>query len=107
MNDKPGVMIYFELREVLAHLNNDDAGELFRAILYYGETGDEPALEDHLLILWPLIRNRLDLDDQRYRNITDKRRYAAYVRWTKDENTMTFEQWRRSPDYRKDPEPIT
>lgn len=105
MQDKPGVMIYFELREVLARLSCEECGELFRAILYYGETGEEPEMDWDLQVFWPLIRNRLDLDDQRYRNVTDKRRYAAYVRWTKDEDIMTYEQWRQSDAYEEDPVP--
>ena len=95
MNDKPGVMIYFELKETLNRLSDADAGILFRAIMEYGATGREAELSDALLVLWPLIRMRLDIDDQRYRNTSYKRKYAVYVRWAKHHNqeVMAYDDW--------------
>jgi len=95
MSEKPGVMIYFEIMETVRLLNDTQAATLFRAILEYGITKKEPQLPDDLLILWPLIRMRLDTDDDRYYKVAQKKRYGAYVRWARYNNSepLPFEQW--------------
>lgn len=92
MSDKPGVMIYFDMRQTLSRLSDRQAGILFRAILEYGATKKVPELPDSLYLLWPLLQMRLDNDDQRYHSISQKRQYATYKRWNKDD-CKTFEQW--------------
>lgn len=101
MLDKPGVMIYFELIECLKHLTDDQAGKLFRAILHYGATRQELPLTDSLLPLWPIIRMRLDTDDQRYFKVSLKRRYAIYVRWNKSHGhtPLSYDEWLANPEY--------
>lgn len=101
MRKKPGVMIYFELQPLLERLSDAEAGLLFRAILEYGATGNVPILQDNLYILWPLIQMRLNTDDDRYRMIGQKRRYACYVRWTKHhgQEPMPFNDWLSDPDF--------
>ena len=84
MKKKPGVMIYFELRGVLKLLSDAEKGKLFEAIWEYGETGLTPTLPDKVLVIWPLIQMRMDTDTDRYNLMGMKRRYAAYVRWSRE-----------------------
>jgi len=106
MQDKPGVMIYFDMLDTVKRLTDIQAGRLFRAILEYGATRREPKLPDNLYLLWPLVQMRLDIDDERYYKVSQKRRYAAYVRWTKSQGTeaLPFDQWLATLD-REDPLP--
>lgn len=66
MAKKPGVMLYFEIRPCLAHLSNEEKGQLFEAILAYGEDGELPTLDDRLEIAWAFIRQRVDADNEKY-----------------------------------------
>ena len=95
MKKKPGVMIYFELRAMVKLLSDAEKGKLFEAILDYGETGITPPLTDTLKIAWPLIKYQLDADNSRYEQQAIKRRYAAYVRWSKEHHEVpqAFSFW--------------
>ena len=95
MQNKPGVMIYLDMLQTLERLSDENAGILFRAILKYGATGAEPELPDALYILWPMVRMRLDTDDRRYHQVSQKRRYAAYVRWAEHhgQSPLSYEDW--------------
>ena len=95
MKKKPGVMVYFELRAMVKMLPDAEKGKLFEAILDYGETGITPPLTDTLKIAWPLIKYQLDADNSRYEQQAIKRKYAAYVRWTKEHHDIpkTFPYW--------------
>lgn len=99
MKKKPGVMVYFELRRMLTLLSDAEKGQLFEAILEYGETGLVGELSDNLRIAWPLIQMRLDMDSSRYELMVIKRRYAAYSRWAKEngETIKSFEEWSGIP----------
>ncbi len=95
MQKKPGVMIYFDMLETLERLSDENAGVLLRAILEYGKTQCEPQLPDPLYLLWPMIRMRLDMDDERYYQVSQKRSYAAYVRWANHQGhaPMPYNEW--------------
>ena len=36
MSEKPGIMVYFEMRNLLKLISDEDAGILFRAMLDFG-----------------------------------------------------------------------
>ena len=95
MSQKPGVMIYFEVREMLKRMSDEMAGALFKAIMEYGATKRIPELPDTIYVFWPMIQARLDTDDERYYRISQKKRYAIYVRWAKHKNEtiLSFDQW--------------
>lgn len=109
MQDKPGVMIYFDIQETVNRLSDKNAGILFRAILEYGFTGCEPELPNALHLLWPMIRMRLDTDDQRYRQVTQKRKYAVYVRWAKvhGQEPLSYEDWVLTLDSSSEDSPLS
>ena len=81
MGKQPGVMLYFEIRPCLARLTLDQQGQLFNAILDYGELGIEPNFDYMLGIAWDFIKPRLDRDKERYDELSRKRAEAAMVRW--------------------------
>ena len=81
MKKQPGVMLYFEIRPCLERLTMDEQGQLFNAILAYGEDGIEPNFDYMLGIAWDFIKPRLDRDRERYAEISQKRAEAAQARW--------------------------
>lgn len=95
MKKKPGVMLYFDLKRTVDRLSDKHAGILLRAILEYGLTGTVPELPDKLFLLWPMIQMRLDVDDERYYQLTYKRKYAAYVRWENEHGRepLSYKDW--------------
>ena len=85
MKQQPGVMLYFDVRPCLDRLTTDEQGQLFRAILDYGEYGTEPGFQYMLGIAWDFIKPRLERDRERYRETCRKRSEAALARWEKQE----------------------
>lgn len=84
MGKRPGVMFYFDIRPALKRLSNGEKGQLFEAILDYGEYGREPALEGALGVAWDFIQPRLDRDKERYEKVVRKRAQAARSRWERE-----------------------
>lgn len=101
MNQKPGVMMYFDLLPVLRSLSNADKGILFEAILEYGLHRRVIQLSNKTTVLWPLIQQRLDRDEMQYCKAVTKRAYAAYVRWCKyhGQTPLDFTQWQEEKGY--------
>ena len=95
MNEKPGVMLYFDLLPLMDRLSNEDKGNLLHAILHYGKYGEMINLTDKVMLIWPLVQMRLDFDEKRYYDTVIRRQYAAYVRWCRKrgEESLAFDQW--------------
>lgn len=93
---QPGVMLYFDIRPSLKRLSTQEKGELFEAILDYGEFGVVPDLDGLLGIAWDFIQPRLDRDRERYGARVIQRKYAVYTRETKRKGgvPLSFEDWR-------------
>lgn len=95
---KPGVMLYFDLRPCLKRLTQEQKGQLFEAILEYGEFGAVPNFDDDigLAVAWDLIRPMIDRDNERYLAQVQKKQYAVYTRECKKNgiDVPDFETWR-------------
>lgn len=92
---RPGMMIYFEIRKPLSWLPNAEKGQLFDAILEYGETGAEPAFEGMLAMAWSFIQPKLDRDQTEYDKTVLKRQYANWCRKLKKRGLpdVLFDDW--------------
>lgn len=103
MGERPGIVLYFEMRKVLKRLNHDDGIQLILAMLDYGETGKQPDFNGNttLEVVWDLIEGKLDRDKEKYEETLPKRRYAAYCREQKkiDAEPMSFDDWEREIDH--------
>lgn len=100
MSQRPGVMLFFDVRPALKRLTVEERGRLFEAILDYGELGLLPEFEGGLGIVWDFIQPRIDQDAERYADKVLKNKYSAYVREAKkaDIQPAEFETWRTDPD---------
>lgn len=81
---QPGCMLYFDLRPSLKRLSIEEKGQLFEAILDFGEYGVIPELDGVLAIAWDFIQPRLEKDRDRYVEICEKRRDAVNTRWERE-----------------------
>ena len=103
---KPGVMLYFELRPSLRRLSSRERLALYDAIMDYGEWGVVPDFRGSLRIAWASIRHKLDRDDDNYARKSQVRRYAVYIRESKKDGVLPlpYEQWLASLPETSQPE---
>lgn len=74
---KRSFVLYYDYREHIALLTDEERGRLFMALLDYGETGEEPELEGAALMAFSFIRSQLDRDAARYNEKCRKRSEAG------------------------------
>lgn len=100
MSQRPGVMLFFDVRPALKRLTIEERGRLFEAILDYGELGLLPEFEGGLGIVWDFIQPRIDQDAARYADRVLKTKYSVYAREAKKAGIqpVEFEIWRTDPD---------
>lgn len=85
--NKPGVMLYFDVRPSLNRMSREQQGELFCAILDYGEHGIEPEFSDRsLYFVWDFIKPKIEKDDDAYREKKEKAKASANARWNTSKN---------------------
>lgn len=94
---KPGVMFYFDVRPCIKRLSLEEKGQLFEAILDYGEFGIEPELDGAVGVAWDFLLPKLDRDDDRYSRQVEQRQYAVFVREVKKHGGTPppMDEWRQ------------
>ena len=90
--ERPGVMLYFDLRPCLKRLSNEEKGLLFEALMDYAQYGELPELDGMTGIAWDFIRPRIDRDAERYEEMVELKRRAARKRWDKQEDAPQAEE---------------
>lgn len=95
MAKRPGMMIYFDYRECIEALSDNEAGKLFKSLLNYAHTGKTPALDGALKLVWLALKPKLDHDALRYEQLCRQKRYAVYCREQerKELSKLTYEDW--------------
>lgn len=89
---KPGVMLYFDLRPCLQRLNNEQKGVLFSAIMDYAEHGIPPEIDDIAVgVAWDFVKPRIDRDNEAYMGKVEKARAAINKRWNIQTNTDVYD----------------
>lgn len=83
--ERPGVMLYFDLRPCMKRLSLEEKGQLFEHILDYAEFGEVPEPDGILGVAWDFIKPRIDRDAERYEEVVENKRRAARKRWDKQE----------------------
>ena len=100
IDNRPGVMFYFDVRPCIKRLTLEEKGQLFEAILDYAEFGRLPDLDGVLGIAWDFIQPKIDRDAGQYGKKIEQRRYAVYVREAKKNNRtpLAFDEWQTVSD---------
>ena len=75
--DKKSFVLYFNYRNHLALLTDEERGKLLMALLDYGETGAEPELEGATLMAFSFIACQMNRDAQKYEETCRKRSEAG------------------------------
>lgn len=93
---RPGIMIYFDIVRSLEDLDDAEVGQLFRALLEYGQTGVLPDFQDRTLrTVWRQLQARADQDAAEYSEKCQRNRYAVYCRDTakKGQIPLPRDEW--------------
>lgn len=96
MGKRPGIMVYFELLDALEDYNAEEAGQLFLAMLRYGQYGELPEFADRgMRTLWMSTKRKIDMDKRSYEQACCNRRYSTYVREAKKrgETILDRDEW--------------
>lgn len=110
--DKKSFVVYCDYKEHLYDLTNEEAGLIFKALLEYGDTGEEQTFEDRTLKhVFMMFRRQMDRDAEKWNSVKAKRSAAgkkggqksAQVRAEKNkplhentENVSVFKQIKQS-----------
>lgn len=97
MANRPGVMLYFDMRPALSRLKDEQLGWLFMAILDYAEYGEMPDLDPVTGMCFDMLRPKIDRDGERYDATIEQRKYAVYCREARknDCEPLSFDDWKQ------------
>lgn len=80
---KKSFVLYTDIKQFIDNMNNEQAGELFRAILNH-ETDEDVVLDDAIVkTVFPFIKSKLDDANVKYEAKREKNRENAKKRWDK------------------------
>lgn len=84
--EKPGVMVYWEMFDVLESLMDGQAKIMLQAIRSYSQYGVAPDFTGDALLatLWMLVKPKIDADSDRYEKIRRQRTDAINARWSRE-----------------------
>lgn len=79
MSERPGVMFYWDMFDVFENLLDGEAKTMLIAIRDYSRYSEIPDFGDNRVLstLWMLIRQKMDSDAEKYRDICSKRAEAG------------------------------
>ena len=67
--EQPGMMLYWETLEALMFLPGEELKNMLQGMENYVKRDEEPELSDTGRVLWPIIRQRLRNDRDRYQEL--------------------------------------
>lgn len=74
---KDSFILYLEHKEIFDELDNEEAGELIKAIFEYQSTGEMPNLSKSLKLAFIPIKNSLDRNESKWEDEKQRRREAG------------------------------
>lgn len=95
-NNRPGTMLYFDLLYDLDDYTDEESGQLLKAMLRYGLSGEVPQFSDRgMRTMWRKLQSTIDRDGDNYDHKILQRRYAAYCKKAKsrEEEPVSFDEW--------------
>lgn len=105
---QPGVLIFWELFDVLEALPGDDAKNMLSAIRGYIQHGAIPDFGDRqaLTYLWLVVQPKLDADTERYEKKREQCHDAVMARWEKEHQKAAAEDSKSIRPYTDESERI-
>lgn len=80
--ERPGVMIYFHIFEMLRLLDTRQVGEIMLALMAYAKDGTEPVFTEQVMqVVWVSMKNASDVDREHYEMKRQRAVKGASKRW--------------------------
>lgn len=90
---RPGVMLFFDLCDIIRQMSMEDAYETVMAIADYAQNGVAPTFRNPgLAYAWGFIQQYIQWDGQRYDRVVERNRKAAQKRWSKTQETSPHDE---------------
>ena len=84
---KDSFILYLDQKEIFGMLEDEEAGQLIKAIFEYEETGQMPKLDKSLRIAFIPIKNSLDRNKEKYQKVIERNKQNIEKRWNKENTT--------------------
>lgn len=75
--NKASFILYTEYAEQIAMLNDAQAAAFLRAVFAYASGGELPEMDGMTMMLFSMVRRRMDQDAERYAEVVEKRAEAG------------------------------
>lgn len=83
--ERPGVMVYFHLFDMLKLMEPQQVGEMMLALMAYAKDGTEPCFAEQVMqVVWVSMKNASDVDKVHYEEKRAQAQAASAKRWGKD-----------------------
>ena len=80
-SEQKGFVVYGDYKAIVDELDDEQAGKLFRGMLNYFVTGEEPKFQDVLKFVFIPIKQQMDRDGNKYAKKCERNRQNAKMRW--------------------------
>ena len=86
---KDSFILYLEQQEIFEMLEDEEAGQLIKAIFKYEKTGQIPQLDKSLKIAFIPIKSVLDRNKEKYEKVVERNKQNIEKRWKKEDTKNT------------------
>lgn len=86
---KDSFLLYQEHRDIFQTLDDEEAGQLIKAIFEYEDTGQINDLDKSLKIAFIPIKNALDRNREKYEKVVERNKQNIEKRWNKNNTKNT------------------
>lgn len=86
---KDSFILYLEQQEIFEMLEDEEAGQLIKAIFKYEKTGQIPQLDKSLKIAFIPIKSVLDRNKEKYEKVVERNKHNIEKRWKKENTKNT------------------
>lgn len=80
-SEQKGFVVYGDYKAIVDELDDEQAGKLFRGMLNYFVSGEEPKFQDVLKFVFIPIKQQMDRDGNKYAKRCERNRQNAQMRW--------------------------
>ena len=89
MSEKKSFVLYCDTIEQWEMLSNEQAGQLIKALLKYGNSGDRLNSDDDAITMaFSFISSQIDRDREKWENAREKRSKFMKEKWQKEKSTI-------------------
>lgn len=89
---KDSFILYLEQKEIFEMLEDEEAGQLIKAIFEYEKTGEIPKLDKSIKIAFIPIKSVLDRNKEKYQKVVERNKQNIGKRWNREDTKNTTDK---------------